>query len=616
VALVAANTNRPLNTCLDLLVSGFIIDADDCIDGRLIAEPGNLELNLFKSITMVLRVFSENPQVAMPFDPLGSGGGDLGLGVESLQTLLDAFGVAEEDRNPLNFTAEFPDPLLKGSPDGSDVQDALRGQVVSTLNSAIDNHLSMLGTSFETILDGTDLLDLSEPVDVDYADVKLLEAAFRLWKVAALRLLIVNDLDIDIAALSQQASSGIPFQLQADLLTPLPELLTSNPGAAADLADAKSALLTAIECYYAASDFMRNDDDPNQLDDLVTIDFDAVSLMEEELARRELGAFYCSLEGQGFADLDAFGSPECSGPPMIDGEAVNLSVLFDQANDLRGLLPTFQWDAACADDYVDTSVVDADTPFPDPTLGGLFPGRTQVQLLEDLDIPGAVRREYDVQVFGTSGGVTPFYQYHVYQGDLSPQIAISAISYSPGSVFSVDAATLPTLPHPLCSYDYVVFGSFFSPPADGAYQENVVVSTSIGSFASRVLGCTGGFGDCNNDGISDFSVRDLGRCSLEGQVIPSPGAGGMLTNVCDPGDVYLDTDPGDGDGRLDDCNCDSFLDQYPDRGKCTTGNGLLPSPGSGAGLIDPCSGFPYSDTDSGSGDGKVDDCDCDGWPDP
>ncbi len=58
--------------------------------------------------------------------------------------------------------------------------------------------------------------------------------------------------------------------------------------------------------------------------------------------------------------------------------------------DLRSILPPIEFDPTCGLNYVDTSAPTANFPFPDPEFNGVFPGKTQAELLLALGDIGAM----------------------------------------------------------------------------------------------------------------------------------------------------------------------------------------------------------------------------------
>jgi hypothetical protein len=66
------------------------------------------------------------------------------------------------------------------------------------------------------------------------------------------------------------------------------------------------------------------------------------------------------------------------------------------------------------------------------------------------------------------------------------------------------------------------------------------------------------FRDQIQDVNTNLNIGDYGKCNIQTSpqtawLEKSPGVGDVITNPYDPTDVYVDTDPGVGDGRIDDC---------------------------------------------------------------
>ena len=295
---------KALLTCRDYFFAQKIVEADDCFQSELATNPSDEETNLFRALSRLLRLVEDKADGPNP-----------AVFTDSFNELMEQFGVPTENLSVFDFHPDFPKPLPSDSPTGVDIQEYIRTVLIPEITSALEDNLSNVGSSYSTFVTEDELESfgiLNEPqVEVDYGDVKLLEAALR-TALASLKSFVLAydwDLDIDETALLD------PLQLQ-DVVDANPALLTLESGAATLLAQAKAALSDGIDAYYEGSDFIRNFDDPDQSDDLFAIL--PKDLSQEENFRVTLGETKCSLIGkplQGITDTSA--DCEDSGTPTI-----------------------------------------------------------------------------------------------------------------------------------------------------------------------------------------------------------------------------------------------------------------------------------------------------------
>jgi hypothetical protein len=209
------------------------------------------------------------------------------------------------------------------------------------------------------------------PLEIDFGDVKLLEAALLDVK-GAIQISLAYDLNVDV---DQIVNLGDALQIQQDVVDANPGLLTLLPSHPALLAEAKIALSQVVDAYNVASDFIRAETD-NQDDDFFTIDPD--DLQDEAELRTKLNQAQASLSGQTFIDIDL----DCpSGDLGPCNELVDLSLFFDTPFDLRGLLPTIGFDPT----RDPANFIESNT-FPDPTFNGILPNMTQERLIDILNL--------------------------------------------------------------------------------------------------------------------------------------------------------------------------------------------------------------------------------------
>lgn len=337
--------------------SGNIIPADDGFQAILAGDPNNAEAHFFRILSRLLRIIEENQD-----------GPNAATFTDSLKEMLDRFGFDPLGRSINNFTSTPPDDqsgdflLPNDSPTGADVQEFWETVVTPELSAALTENLLMLDQTFELTISSAELtaLDITneDPVEIDFGEVKLLEAALRTLRAASL-IGRAYEGNVDIDDINN--SDEVP-NVQETILDPDPSVLTLKVDGAAKVMEAKGELNAGIQSYLDASTFIRNEVD-DQNNDLIMIAPE--DLTREETLRTRLTEAQASLNGQAF----------------IDEELVDLSLFFNTPFDLRGLLPMFGFDA----NRKPTNFIEAGT-FPDPTFNGMLPNMTLDRLEKLLDV--------------------------------------------------------------------------------------------------------------------------------------------------------------------------------------------------------------------------------------
>ena len=505
---------KALLSCRDYFFAQKIVEADDCFQSELATEPTDEEANLFRALSRLLRLVEDKADGPNP-----------AVFTDSFNELLEQFGVPTENLSVFDFDPDFPKPLPSDSPTGVDIQEFIRTVLIPEITSALEDNLSNVGSSYSTFVTEEELESfgiMNEPqVEVDYGDVKLLEAALR-TALASLKSFVLAydwDLDIDETALLD------PLVLQ-DVVDANPALLTLQSDAATLLAQAKAALSDGIDAYYEGSDFIRNFDDPDQSDDLFAIL--PKDLSQEEEFRVTLGETKCSLIGkplQGITDTSA--DCEDSGTPTIMEKPTDLTQFFDDPFALRSKLPAFDYDMDCDFNFVDVFSPTPTSPFPDPSVNGVFPGITQDGLIDMLGLPPEIEVFeffFFYPVYAPAGGSEIGWAGDARRTDdapFSPRGEVN-LSLADGTVFSIsdwfgDSGIL-------CKKDdWFPFEYYFSPVVDGGFTDTLIIETNdpdVPLVNVPLKGCTGSViwewdgvawtpvSDCDNDGVND----DIDNC--------------------------------------------------------------------------------------------------------
>lgn len=366
-----------------LFVDQDIIAADDACADAVAADPLDGTARFFRAGSRILRVMGENTD-----------GSDASRFTDSVKEMMDQFGISSDGRDIYDFSAKAPKnlggkiELPHDSPDGSDVQDALAELLVPAITASIDDLraipqatvIHLTATEQQVIWSATGIPKNAKPVEVDYGDVKLIEAGFLLWKSQLLLLDALNvDIDLDSFTPIEEA-----IRIQRDVIDANPLFLTLLPRASCSLFEANMANREAIESYLAGSEFIRAEVDP-QDEDLFTIEPE--NLAKEAEVRTHLASLRSSLDcptlvlNEGTTWIDeanvisalnrelgtAFDSRGVAFDPGLFYEAAPFSP--------RDVLAPFEFDESRSRNFVRNGT------YPDPTFRGvLLP-------VESLDSP-------------------------------------------------------------------------------------------------------------------------------------------------------------------------------------------------------------------------------------
>ncbi len=335
-----------------------IVAADDHLLTDIANNPANQEAQFSRSITRLLRIVEQNQD-----------GNDPATFTDSLKEMMDRFGYTQVGRSIFDFTTSPPEDaeehtvLPSNSPTGSDIQEFFRNIILPEINGAIAENLVAIDSLFSFVVSIEEMAGLGisddTPIEIDFGDVKLLEALLSGLKATILTTLAYNiDMDID-----QANNLGDNLEIQQDIIDANPSLLRLNADGAALLAQAKAAIIDGINAYLAGSAFIRAETD-DQNNDFITIEVE--DLLNEASIRADLEEIKNSLSG---------GSPTVT----IGNTLVNIGQLFDFPFDLRGYIPPIEFSPE-RENYIVPGT------FPDPTFNGILPGMTQEELADDLDI--------------------------------------------------------------------------------------------------------------------------------------------------------------------------------------------------------------------------------------
>jgi hypothetical protein len=218
-----------------------------------------------------------------------------------------------------------------------------QGPFLTLLNDILDNKLSRIESTFN--IDITSQETEESQVEIDWGDILTISA---------------YDMDgIDTAGLIQLAQADI-FKIQQDLLDQYPQALSLVDDGAARLVDAKDTLVSAIDDFQAALEFISNETD-DQMDDLFS--FNEEDFQEAQFTLAHL------LEAK---DSLAEDRPAVYRDEHEEIDSLNLNGIFGSNSkdflDIRAVLPDFN----ILNEPVRGSFPEYPNPG-DPVLNGICP---------------------------------------------------------------------------------------------------------------------------------------------------------------------------------------------------------------------------------------------------
>lgn len=313
-----------------------LLAANDEFKTVLLGDPNHEEANFFYAITRLAALLDPD----LPSTP--------GVPIESVDELLESFGVSGSGRDIFNWTADFSkdlhgDIILPANvPYGGAVQEFWQAVFIPEIDNALAN-LSVISSSFTLTLLTSETGD-DYDIEVDCGDV-LIYKSFLYAAKSAMLILSAYDLNVDPKDIIAKVNQDI-FKINTDLLERYSELFELLTGGGITMSDAKTAALDAIDSYLSASSFIRGEQD-DQTDDLISFypeDLDAEAEFRNNLAEvktsliQERIAFIETKDG---TRVDHVDFNHLFGTPTIDPLNVRAMLpAFDRFNNIHaGTLP-------------------------------------------------------------------------------------------------------------------------------------------------------------------------------------------------------------------------------------------------------------------------------------
>jgi hypothetical protein len=395
-----------------------LVSADELCGDAVAASPASAVARLARAATRILRVIGGN-----------EAGIDPGRVTDSFAEMADAFALSVEGRNLYLWEARLPRRLPDGtpcqddlpdgtrcrielpasSPGGGEVQEALVGLLAPALAASVEDLGAIAADAVVTLCEpelatisgaiGAPLFDELDPavaeVELDRGDVKLFQAALLVWRSQLLILDALN-LEIDLDAYTPVEAA---IRIQEEILDANPQLAALRPAMEASLAAAAQAERDAIDAYFAASDAIRTETDP-QDEDLFTIETLAGEITSGDEREQELRGHLAGVRSAldrptVVLDHDPFAPPL---DPLIDeaswiaglnesfdasGVALDLGHFFEvRPFSPRDVIPVFEFD-----EFEQRNRV---VSLPDRTFRGTFvPAQDEEDLGPFLDCYGS-----------------------------------------------------------------------------------------------------------------------------------------------------------------------------------------------------------------------------------
>lgn len=298
-----------------------------------------------------------------------------------LTDLMAQFGIRRsgDSLDTLSFEPTSIDEEYLIFPESAPSGETIRSFLADTLLPAINASIANLDTTLSTWTADTDKHIISKTklgsdmdIEVDNGDIYLFRAMLKFAKAAILTV-TSYDLDVDLreiaALINLDAFNPNDFlQRYQNFLNLLTTSSTPSVEGATQLADAKAALIGAIDDYLTASDKILNDTDTAEgAEELIALSPDDEA--DEQLLRDNLTELKASLNESRAADLitERNGTEE-------KHLSLNLNPLFGNGSgpyNLRDFLPDFNCDGEPVHGTMAHGLGN------DATVGGIFPDFTQ-----------------------------------------------------------------------------------------------------------------------------------------------------------------------------------------------------------------------------------------------
>jgi len=307
--------------------------------------PSDQSANLFLAITRLIFLL-DNTAAYAP-----------GIPIENAKELLDSFGVADTGRDLFDWTAAFP-KNPKGNytvpatcPNGLEIQTFLHSIILPEIVQALQN-LSVIDPSFILLINSAET-GQPDNIDIDYGDILMFRSVLYATK-AFLLVLSSYDLNVDIYRIVDKIDKDL-FNANTDLIDQYTEFLKRLDIGGPRMLEARGELVSAIDNYLQASDFIRSEAD-DQSDDLIALTPE--DLQNEADFRNQVAEIKASIQDNREAVLEL---DNAEGSGRIDFNRIFGNDLSGSPH-FREFFPLFD-----SEGHIHTRT------FPDTTFGGILP---------------------------------------------------------------------------------------------------------------------------------------------------------------------------------------------------------------------------------------------------
>jgi hypothetical protein len=221
------------------LVAHNILAAREQFRLAVVAEPTNQEANLLYGVTRVIAVAEDGQTLHT-------------AGLDSVREIFELAGFTFTNFSVYDCQYTKPDPLAPTTPQTGATIDFLKAKLLPEVDAAIANLAKVTNTSFTSVIDPSAInKNPGGTITIDYADALVIKALLQAMK-CNLELLMVYGLNVDLPSIQANTdllSTYKPFFNDPTFLTP------KEP---ARLATAKTALISFIDNYTTAAQYLRN----------------------------------------------------------------------------------------------------------------------------------------------------------------------------------------------------------------------------------------------------------------------------------------------------------------------------------------------------------------------
>ena len=479
ILTVLADTNamEDFEAGTNFVAVGDYAEANSSFASALSFSPANETYNFFYAATELL---------SLPQEPAGS-------------NFLDHIGLGSTGRDLFNWQARLTNGVLT-SLNADEFTAQLRTNVLTNIMVAESSLAQITDTNFTVDLTADETH--SGAVTVDWGDVQMLQA---MGDAAELFIYTTYSWNLDVQISTATNLLGKNGDIE-ELLTNYPSLLTTT--STADLPAAEAAFSSAINEYFAASQFIRN----RPPGETFLFNLDPNKAQDELKFRETLSNLLASLNGPVALTVNS-------------NYSVSAQAFFSGSFDLRSYLPEFQ-----GDDFVWET-------FPDTTFGGVFTGLTEERLGKGLvkrvgsalDLPGtSLSVLYNFTNFSAQTGVVQGPDGSLYGTMLNggPYIDVDVINHvGYGSVFKITTNGQFSTLYSFGSNQTTAVG--YSPngyitnynyPLDGAYPNALVLGSDGNLYGTTESGGVAYFTNSDNNVSTNYYYGTVFEITTNGQL--------------------------------------------------------------------------------------------------